>query len=68
LFVTIDEDNWLVDTGAHVSYFQDGSLPDLLGMTLLLANTQGIIGNEIMMDQAIIFSPRLKKLVFRERS
>jgi len=43
------------------------SLPDLLGMTLLLANTQGIIGNEIMMDQAILFSPRLKKLVFRAR-
>ena len=26
LFVIIDEDNWLVDTGAHVSYFQDRSL------------------------------------------
>jgi hypothetical protein len=45
LFVTPGEDNWLVDTGAQISYFQNRSLPDILGMTILLANTQDIIGN-----------------------
>lgn len=40
-----------------------GSLPDLLGMTLMMADTQGIIGNQILEDRIVGYFPRRKELV-----
>jgi len=39
-----------------------GSLPGLLGATLLMADTQGIIGNQILNNRVIGFFPRRNKL------
>ena len=39
-----------------------GKLPDLLGATLILANTQGIIGNQILANQITGYSPRRNEL------
>ena len=41
-----------------------GSLPGLLGETLMMASAQGIIGNEIMKDRVIGYFPDSKQLVF----
>lgn len=41
-----------------------GILPDLLGMTLMMADTQGIIGNQILQDQVVGYFPRREELVF----
>lgn len=35
-----------------------GTLPDLLGTTLMMANAQGIIGNQIMANRVIGYFPR----------
>ena len=35
-----------------------GILPDMLGATLMMANTQGIIGNAILINRSIGFFPR----------
>ena len=40
-----------------------GALPGLLGMTLLLAGTQGIVGNEILRDRVVGYFPRRGVLV-----
>ncbi|MEI6738683.1 MAG: hypothetical protein WCK74_00080 [Gemmatimonadaceae bacterium] len=40
-----------------------GELPGLLGMTLLLAGTQGIVGNEILRDRVVGYFPRRGLLV-----
>ncbi len=40
-----------------------GALPGLLGMTLLLAGTQGIVGNEILRDRVVGYFPRRGLLV-----
>jgi hypothetical protein len=40
-----------------------GSLPLLLGMTLMMADTEGIIGNEILHDRIAGYFPRRKQLV-----
>jgi hypothetical protein len=41
-----------------------GCLPDLLGMTLMMADTKGIIGNQILHDRVVGYFPRRKELVF----
>jgi hypothetical protein len=41
-----------------------GSLPDLLGMTLMMADTEGIIGSQIIQNRVIGYFPRGKELVF----
>lgn len=40
-----------------------GSLPGLLGMTLMMAGTQGIIGNEILHNCRVGYFPRRRQLV-----
>jgi hypothetical protein len=35
-----------------------GTLPGLLGVTLMMASTQGIIGNQILANRAVGFFPR----------
>ena len=40
-----------------------GSLPGLLEMTLMMADTEGIIGNEILRDRKVGFFPRRRQLV-----
>lgn len=42
-----------------------GALPGLLGMTLLMANTEGIIGNEILLNHTVGFFPRRQQLVLK---
>ena len=40
-----------------------GSLPGLLGMTLMMAGSAGIIGNEILRTRAVGFFPRRRRVV-----
>jgi hypothetical protein len=40
-----------------------GSLPGLLGMTLMMADTQGILGNQIFPGGKVGYFPRRKRLV-----
>lgn len=35
-----------------------GTLPDLLGETLMMANTQGIIGNQVLANRVVAYFPR----------
>ena len=37
---------------------QCGKLPDLLAMTLSMADTSGIIGNELLLDRVVTYSPK----------
>ena len=37
---------------------QCGKLPDLLAMTLSMADTSGIIGNELLLERVVTYSPR----------
>lgn len=39
-----------------------GSLPGLLGATLMMADTQGIIGNQVLIDRVVGFFPRRRRL------
>ena len=39
-----------------------GRLPDLLGMTLMMAGTQGILGNQLLHDRKVGYFPRRKTL------
>jgi hypothetical protein len=41
-----------------------GELPDLLRMTLIMAENQGIIGNQILQERVVGYFPRSKELVF----
>jgi hypothetical protein len=40
-----------------------GRLPDLLGMTLMMAGTQGILGNQFLHDRTVGYFPRRKILI-----
>ena len=40
-----------------------GSLPGLLGMTLMMADTQGILGKQILHERKAGYFPRRKKLI-----
>jgi len=40
-----------------------GSLPGLLGATLMMADTQGIIGNQVLKDRVVGFFPRRGMLI-----
>jgi len=40
-----------------------GKLPELLAGTLSLADTTGIIGNELVMGRTVGYLPRRKKLI-----
>lgn len=37
---------------------QCGTLPELLGMTLAMSGTQGILGNQILLNRTVGYSPR----------
>ena len=40
-----------------------GQLPTLLGMSLMLAGTQGIIGNELLQGRVVGYFPRRRWLI-----
>ena len=40
-----------------------GTLPGLLGMTLMMAGAQGIIGNQILTNRVVGYFPRRRLLV-----
>jgi hypothetical protein len=52
-----------INLGKALYTFRCGSLPGLLGMTLMLADTEGIIGNEILRNCKVGFFPRRQQLV-----
>jgi hypothetical protein len=58
-------ETYLVETTVgEASYvFRCGVLPALLGMTLLMANTEGILGNEILLNREVGYYPRRQQLV-----
>jgi len=43
---------------------QCGKLPDLLAMTLSMADTSGIIGNELPLDRVVTYSPKRNLISF----
>ena len=49
--------------GASSYRLRFGTLPGLLGLSLMLANTDGIIGNEVLRERVAGFFPRRKLLV-----
>ena len=53
-----------VTLGRDVFTVRCGTLPGILGMTLALADTRGIIGNEIFVNRRLGYFPRRRKLVF----
>lgn len=61
-FGQFQTDTYLVDfeIGSSQYSFQCGSLPGLLGMTLSLAGTDGIVGNELIFNRKAGYSPRRK--------
>jgi hypothetical protein len=40
-----------------------GRLPELLGLTLMMAGTRGIVGNEILMERRVGYFPRRRGMV-----
>jgi hypothetical protein len=58
-------DTYLVDVGVGGELFtiRCGALPGVLGMTLMLAGAQGIIGNEVLKGRIVGFFPRRRQLV-----
>ena len=58
------ETYWVNATLGKMQYeLRCGSLPKLLGMTLMMAGTEGIIGNEILQDRVAGYFPRRQELV-----
>jgi hypothetical protein len=58
------ETNWVdVELGNSHYKLRCGSLPGLLGMTLMMAGVEGIIGNAILHDRVAGYFPRRQKLV-----
>jgi hypothetical protein len=52
-----------VALGALTFSLRCGSLPMLLGMTLMMAGTEGIIGNTVLQDRPVCYAPRRGVLV-----
>ncbi len=48
--------------GDIVYNLQCGTLPGILGMTLAMGGTQGILGNQILLDRIVGYFPRRNKL------
>lgn len=48
--------------GQHTFSLQCGRLPSLLGATLMMANTQGIIGNQVFNKPQVAYFPRRNAL------
>jgi hypothetical protein len=58
----------LLRLGRAETALRFGRLPSLLGMTLLFAGTNGIIGNEILENRRVGFFPRRRALIIGARS
>ncbi|WP_068546549.1 hypothetical protein [Thalassotalea crassostreae] len=60
-----ETDTYLIDCKLDGSSFnlRCGSLPETLGASLMMANTTGIIGNEIMIDKVVGYFPKSGKMV-----
>jgi hypothetical protein len=50
--------------GEHMFSFRSGRLPELLGLTLMMAGTQGILGNAFLIDRKVGYFPRRKIILF----
>ncbi len=50
--------------GTHEYILRCGSLPELLGMTLMVAGVEGIVGNEVMKDSVVGYFPKQRQMVF----
>ncbi len=63
-FGEFETDTYAVDfiIGSEQYALQCGSLPDILGMTLVMAGTQGILGNEVFRDKVVGYFPRRGEL------
>lgn len=48
--------------GGQVFNLRCGRLPELLGATLMMAGTSGIVGNAVMMDSVTGYFPRRSRL------
>ncbi len=64
-FGRFETETYAVDliVGAIPFTLRCGVLPGLLGMTLTMAGTEGIIGNEIVLDRVVGYFPRRHQLV-----
>ena len=64
-FGHFDVQTHLVDCnlGGFNKLLRIGSLPDILGMTLMMAGVSGILGNEILDARSTVYQPRSKRLV-----
>jgi hypothetical protein len=64
-FGQFETETWRVDMQVGQDAFQlrCGTLPDLLGMTLMMADAEGIIGNEILQDRKAGLFFRRNRLV-----
>ena len=58
-------ETYLVDVtiGTKTYKLRCGALPELLGRTLMMAGTAGIIGNEILSNRIVGYFPKSKQLV-----
>jgi len=52
-----------IQLGATLHELRCGQLPELLAMTLMMANTEGIIGNELIRDRVVGYFPRRHCLI-----
>jgi len=64
-FGQFNTETYMVETSIGSLQFElrCGSLPGLLGATLMMAGTEGIIGNEILINHTVAYSPRNKTLI-----
>jgi len=54
--------------GRAASTLRVGHLPELLQMTLMMADTSGILGTEILSEYALCYAPRRRSLALRRLS
>ena len=64
-FGTFDTETYLVDMGLGCLQFslRCGTLPLMLGMTLMMGGTEGVLGNDIFRDKKVGYFPRRRLLV-----
>jgi hypothetical protein len=55
-----------VSLGGVAFTLRCGTLPGLLGATLMMADTEGIVGNQILCNRNVGYFPRRRELVFCE--
>lgn len=56
-----------VELGGERYSLRSGELPLLLGLTLQLADSEGIVGNEVFRERAAAYFPRRRQLVLETR-